>query len=164
MGGPDLVRGNQATTTSTHSQLPHGDPLVRIFLQQLKYQVSKLGLLLVVDDKLVIANRVVQLRQTVFGERDSAIAKAVQRDAHGPDISSATRDETVLGDTQLWRHKGRRARVLRSRHCRVLVKHFRNAKINNLEDIVFGHQAVVGLDVSVDNALSMHWRYENERQ
>jgi hypothetical protein len=64
----------------------------------------------------------------------------------------------VLCDTQLGGHKRRRASRLCSLHLAVLVEHFRNAKVDNLEHVVVGDEAVVGLDVAVDDALGVDWR------
>lgn len=60
---------------------------------------------------------------------------------------------TMLGNTQFWGHESWRPRRLCRLHLAVLVEHFRDAKVDNLEHVVFGDEAVVWLDVAVDDTL-----------
>ena len=63
----------------------------------------------------------------------------------------------VLGNTQFWRHECWRPSRFRRLHLAIFVEHFRDTKINNLEHVIFGDEAVVGLDVAVDDALCVDW-------
>jgi hypothetical protein len=140
----------------THSQFLHLDPLLGVFFEQPDEQVSQIVAAGTVKLEGIRPYRLVQLNHAVLLERNPAEDQAVQRAAHGPDVGSTTRDMAVLCDTQLRRHERRRASRLCGLHLAVLVEHFRNAKVDNLEHVVVGDEAVVGLDVAVDDALGVN--------
>lgn len=91
----------------------------------------------------------------MFLKWDPAEHETIERNSHGPNIRCLSRDLAMLGNTKLWWHKSGGAGRFCSPHFPLLVEHFRYAKIHNLEDIIFGNEAIVRFDIAMDDALGM---------
>ena len=121
-------------------------------------EIGELLVALGVEHQRVEAYGLVELEHARALEWDPAKEKAVQGAAHGPNVRRPPRDMAVFGNTQLGGHEGRGAGRLGRLHLAFLVEDFGDAKVDDFEDILVGDEAIIGLDVPVDDALGVNWR------